>query len=305
MRTRNTPAMRIVFIFVILFLSIAFVGCQTSGVARDKSIEDLDPQISRAGLEEFFGYQGRFQFLAEVDGHTYECVSFPFVEEYNYYHFVFRDDALNGIHNAYEFREYETEPFRGARREVEKTWEDEERLNKIIRADDIGIDGLATRLETFRKENEGAKGRGSLNLWPIAIASVAFLPAAAVGNVKRNNKEQSWLSDFDPRKIALGMSEEQVQRLMGNPTFRIEVFDQLTLAFGPDETLLIRAAQEEIRLEEAARFWSRPKDRILLDHDKVHLWVAVVIEDGKVTRIFSDELFNYRVLVSYDNLVKP
>lgn len=248
------------------FSFLSLQGCRAAGGNPTlETLRNLKIGISKEQLETMLGTKGTHQFTVQEGSNCYLCLSFSFEKPYISYYFLLRNGCLQSMMPRPP-PEMERIPYKNTFREVQRPLDVEKRVRLIIH--EKGLSGMEL-VESVRKALP--EGTSSLNVLPafIVTAPLWLMAAKDIKNDYDRNKELA--ERFDPLKLDVGLSNAQVQMALGNPIKVIGSGDRTVCLYGSDEPL---------RVSPVCRF----------------SWVAVTFEGGKVTRIFSNDLFDRRLL---------
>ena len=111
----------------------------------------------------------------------------------------------------------------------------------------------------------------------LAIAPVfaAMTPIWAPIAAELSARNASFARQYDPFKVRLGMSAEQVDRIYSPP----------------HTTVLVPDSDREIRV------YGKPCEQLefSLHEEQLFSWVSVTLEAGQVTRVFTNDFFDKRL----------
>ncbi len=251
---------------MVLVMLVFTCGCRA---ARTGAAQGITPQIlqtvergiSQKRLEALFGVPARHQFEASRDETTTRCVSYSFSSFHLKYYFVFTNDALNKIILPPRF-EHELSPAERGERAVWKSYVPEERMNVVLQAPDLNQQGILASIERRHRPEKFDNALPAL-----IIVGVIAAPVALVRGTVENRKIKTLAEKFNPYRLTLGMTVEEVEQLFGAPV----------LSEKPDDV-------------SETRYYGSPK---LGTHNSL-LWVCVVFKNEKAVRVLSDDFFNYR-----------
>ncbi len=228
----------------------------------------LELGIPQGKLEALLGARARPEFTALRDQMNVRCVSYYFASYRLKYFFVFTNDAMVKIIQMPRF-EHELSTSERGKRPAWKSHDPEERMEVVLQAPNLGKDGIRASMEGRYKSD------GMDNALPGAlIAGIIGQPVALAKNAVENQELRALADKFDPNRVTLGMTSSKVDELLGAPIFAEKSREAL-----------------EMRYYGSAR----------LGAQNPLLWISVVFRDDKVTRVFSDDFFNYRKI---ENLLK-
>lgn len=264
----------------ILALSVVYVlvSCATSRPLPAKDFESVELGATKEQVTESLGSSGRVQFKILVKDRIWECVGYSFARPYFKYYFVFVDNSLTAIHHAREFRSFEV--ING--REIETSWNTDEKIHRIISAPAQPIEKMnsALQIEVY----DSAHQESDLNVVPaFLIAAPVILPFGTPQVARELFTKRRWVHKFDPARIDIGMPAERVESELGRPRFKVGNNAESTLAFGP-----VRSLRQK-------------EDTIYLDPGCEKFWIAVSFCEGEVSRITSDDLFNTSEILRPEN----
>jgi outer membrane protein assembly factor BamE (lipoprotein component of BamABCDE complex) len=252
---------------VLLFCICLLSGYQSFSDTKKvpaHAFSQIQQGISKDRLIEILGSDGKPQFTVKTNSHIYFCVSYSFEKPFIRYYFLFEDETLRSILEPPAF-EVETVPYKGAKLEIRKPVNPEERMNSVLNASSLTV-------EEFKKsltQKLSVKSENS-NVLPAFIITAPLLGARRIIDSPELNKDYEKNDEltkrFDSRKIGLGSSKEQVQSAFGKPQKTVSYFGK-----------------------EAEVFNAKPPAKVLRE-DRFSP-VLVVFEKDKVIRIFSNDFF--------------
>ena len=225
--------------------------------------------MSRSQVTTLFGSPGRHEFTIRDAGADYLCVGYtPEPAEFDLYYLVFRNDALWKIVDRPGGFSGQSQPFAHpdqAWPSVAGAFGDEQRARRII------ADGLNRTPEQTRARIESAeswlrkweKSEGNIPIWLWGMTYIVDWPRMQF-KIWHN-------AELDQRqngsRLSLGMTADQVARLLGLPTGREGAqHGRCALLYGQAPDLrLVRSDEFEARR------------------------VAVIFEDGKAVAVLSHD----------------
>lgn len=211
---------------------------------------------------------GKHEFSVLVDQVEYLCLSFDFEEPRVRFYLVFTNKHLKAVADPVK-AEYDRVPYERAFREVEKPFEPEQRVQSVLSSQHLNRQQLEQRILAT-----ALRGSKSWNVLPAFIIT-APLFAARAGQIEADyRKNAEFARKYDPLKIRLGTSLADVSEAFGKP-YRI-------IKKSTEEVVHVYGDPMPLRVN--------PKDRFS--------WVAVVIENGKAVRVFSNQFLDKRLLES-------
>lgn len=249
---------RLLAVFALLVIC-ATASAQVDGkkVPVD-SLLHLERGLSQQKVEEIFGTPAHHQFSVRVDGQLIRCVRVAFESRGSYY-FVFTNNTLAKICEPPRV-EYKRLPYKNTWREIPVYDDPERRMKTVLEAADLTEPALA---ESLKKRIPPPKS-GSMNVLPAFIIAAPFWAATASSRAAQRAETEELAKKYDPLKVKLGMSIEQVETMFGEPHVK--------------ETL---EAQRETRYYGSAKLGA--------DH---LLWISVVFESGQAVRVFTGSFFD-------------
>jgi hypothetical protein len=246
-------------------------------------LDDLKFGLSRDALEESLNARGENQFSAAIDGHIYQCAWYDIVPDNYCYYFLFRDDGLVSIVRTWPPFLYED--IDGV--EEKLLWDAERAMTEVIEAPGLTIGEFQEYAESLREQRADRGPIEMSGIWPIAAVfvpiSIAIAPVAGLVELR----DASWENRFDSERIHLGMSRSGIEGKYGDPVFQLIEDPKLTLAFGPASSLRDRGDGLQFS-------WALRKS-----------WVSVVLEEGVVTRIYTNDFFNTSQLLRREHARDP
>lgn len=221
------------------------------------SLLQLERGQSQQKIEEVFGAPARHEFSARIDDRLLRCVSFSFDSKGRYY-FVLTNDALAKICEvaAFEFRRV---PYKGTWREIPVRTEPEKRLKKVLDSSDLAGAALS---ESLRRRGPSPKS-SSMNVLPAFIRAAPLWVIAAPLRAEQRAEIETLAKKFNPQKVKLGMSVEQVEEMFGKPHIKES-----------------GGERREICYYGSARLGENPL-----------LWISVIFEEGQAVLVFSGDFF--------------
>lgn len=258
---------------VLALAALVLTSCVT-GVPAKKISSQLSLGVSREKIETSFGARGRFQFVALVDGDEYECRIYSLGRTEDEYYFVFRQNALISINKPWKFEHREVID----NVSTEMPWDTEAKLNAVVKDVGLTVQQVLSELDASAR---GAKaGKPSFSVLPAFVILLPIVPILAAGAMTEHandaQQHQRWRKQFDPEKTKLGMLQTDVERAYGAPKYTVSDGSRTTLAFVPKDSLYLYERR---------------------------YWLAIEIENGKVTKILSEWFFNSMQLCRPENAV--
>jgi hypothetical protein len=238
-------------------------GCATYksdlelGKPATARLVNLQRGITLQQLEAEVGAKATHQFTIRTNEQTLRCVSYRFSKPNLTlrYDFLFRDDALEKV--------LESPPL--ARRQVPGydflvTNEPEKRVATVVDTPDLQGEALAESLA----RTGGRKSGQSLDILPAFIVLLPLAPILIADGQAQNRHRREAAKHFDPFRITLGMTAEEVEVHFGKSVFS-----------DPME------ATREVHFHGNPKIgWYSPP------------WLAVVYDRQKVTKVFSGYFFD-------------
>jgi hypothetical protein len=206
------------------------------------------------------------------------------------YFFLFENERLISIldpslfyTNAFEEKPNPNPKYPGTKLEVRKPWKDEEFMTGIIKAKTMSPEDLSAQIKTRLEKKKNRKN--SYNVLP---AFVLLAPLIVPDLIAQNKKHETWLNKYDPFKINIGKTRNDVEATYGKPHFVVhhDAANRETHAYGPPEIL-----------------W-RDTTRVHLGPLNKRFWTAVVYENDVAVRVFNNDLFNDDNIAQLQNEVK-
>jgi hypothetical protein len=257
-----------------LFYTAVFLGrvcaCWT---AENRDHPQITPTIllkascgmSQAKLESLLEVPARHQFTVLRSNCTVRCISYQFNSYATSFFFVFTNDALEKIALR---PDYESAP-RGWRRAKRARWrtnEPDERLDVVLKAPALTSNEIV--LAASEKQEPGVDN--ALSAFIIAgIIAAPVIVARTPERIAKEREVESLAKRYDPYRMRLGMSVEEVEKMLEKPHFTETLEDGSEL-----------------------RYYGSNK---LGYYFNFH-WLCTAFRNGRVTAVFSDDFCNQRKL---------
>lgn len=256
----------------ISLIAVLISGCQTN----PKRVPDLHYGMTYEAVDDAIWGEDEHQFSADVDGAVYDCFYVEFGRERAraWYYIVFENGKFLSTVGIMQFFEWEVIDHGNSKSERQAPWDPEDRMRRIIAAEPIPLDQLKTEVATKLDERRKSRSFHS-NLGPAIPFLLPIVAGIAIREVPKTVQIVHWRNHFDSERVRLGLTREEVDRIFGPPVFTIPGSSGETCAYGPRESL--EQLRGQVRL--------LPSDG--------DYWVAVVFEDGTVSRVFSSYLFDH------------
>ncbi len=252
-------------------LALILIGpvccCQSN---RDVDVSNLQAGIERKKFQTEMSGAEHHQFSALINGDEYRCysVSFGYFPGTEYY-FVFENEILISMMQSAQFFEWEETEHRSA----QASWIAEERMQNILDANSFTVGEFKDDLnKELTRHADRKRNRKISNVWPL-------IPLLAIDSLRAQSRRKNWSKKYDPELVELSASGSIADSIYGDPVFVIPAAEFETRVYGPAQTL--ETFRGRLRLSPTM---------------KRFFWVAVRIEDGRIVRVFSNNLFNQRVL---------
>jgi len=197
------------------------------------------------------------------------CVKLSFERPRGRLYFLFRNGKLASIQQPPK-AEFVMATYRGKPWEKSKPIHPEEQMYKVIQGKDLSPGEIVDQIEEWSKnETLASRGKEPMNILPIVIATAPLFEPKIV---RAESEAASLAEKFDPFKIKLGMTTNETQAVFGEPELRIagltnrveHVYGSKLSPFAPGITPSV--------------------------------WVSVIFQDGEVTRVFSHDFFDKRLV---------
>ena len=246
-------------------------------------ITNLSPGLSLEEVQKRLAAKLQHEFTAGIESNQFLCVLMRNTQSSApaFFYLLFRNGGLSGILEEPQ-PVFERKTYRGKPASVPKPVDPEEELGAVLKQPFLRAAEIKQRMEAWAAAAEAASsGKEPGNIRP-AFALAAPLVAAKAPTVAKARKEAaSLIEKYDPFKIKIGMSPAEVQSLFGLPNNSERKADQVLEVYGarlPPAATLPVASSEPPPTEVGSVF------------------VAVVFQNGKVTRVFSHDFFDKRTL---------
>lgn len=212
-------------------------------------------------VEEILDGKGQFQFTTYKNGNIYKCVSFSFKKYYNCYYFLFKDDLLV---STMPMIPYKTKliPYKGVKHEVRLPWDPEERVELVLNSKNY----LGKSLYESLQKRLSIKRYKSFNFLPAFVITSPLWIFVLWNLLKDYEKNNNFKKKYDPFKIKLGMTIDNVKNNLGEPINVIEYNGNKTFIYGSKQKLMVNPAV-------------------------LYSWLAVVFKKGKVSSIYCNDFF--------------
>jgi hypothetical protein len=216
------------------------------------------------------GVKPQHQFTAMFGSNNVSCVKLSFDRPRGYFYFLFQNGELAAIQNRGWRVEFETNTYPGRPRQVPKARNPEAQMAKVLQGQDLSPNEIAEKVEEWSKnEIVASRGKEPMNILP---AITATAPLFAPKRIRAENEAASLAEKFDPFKIKLGMTTNETQAVFGEPELRlIGLTNRVEHVYGAKLSPFAPSITPSV-------------------------WVSVIFEDGKVTRIFSHDFFDKRLV---------
>jgi len=236
-------------------------------------LTNLQRGISLGELIAKTGIKPQHQFTARLGTNDVSCVKIPFEHPRGSLCFVFRDGALRAIQDLPRV-DFETNGYYGTKpRTGPKAVDPEERLSKVVEGRDMSPAEIVEKLEQWlRNEAVASKGKEPMNILPAFIITSPFWLAKTPSIIRAKSDAERLADKFEPCRIKLGMTTNETQAAFGEPEARISgMSNSLVHVYGSKLSPFAPAVTPSV-------------------------WISVVFSDGKVTRIFSHDFFDKRLV---------
>ena len=263
---------------IVLFL---LIGWMTTGrVSGEPAVQgqtvdsrtfiELKRGITLAKLESTFQNKPTHEFTVLRNGETIRCVRYDLITPATYqsYYFVFTNDSLTLICLPPPL-EYGTR-VENDNRVGFVIVQPEKIVETVIHSEDLNGEALAksvAQVMSLKRTN-----KWDMKMIPVVIIfaplAIAAAPYTLVENNQWNRKFNAQREKFDPFKVRLGMTVEEVEAMFGTP---------FTIGKSSDNL--------DVRYYGSPRFGEYKEP-----------WVSVVFDQGKAVRVFSDRFFDDEVI---------
>jgi len=259
--------------FTCVFIYHFFSGCKDKNtvsserVAIRKGIGELKKGITKEQVEEILGTNAQHEFTAILEGDRFHCISYSFVKYYINYFFTFKNEKLFSIIEYPPF-EYDLVPYIGtSKQQVRKPWTPEERIKKVLESENLLGEAFVQSLE--KSVSKYKKTPVSYNQLPALVMIAPLILMDTPNRRKEAELNAQLIEKYDPDKIDIGMTDQEVNDALGEPHH--------SRALSPGKVLHVYGEEASLRKLAQENWFS---------------WIAVVFEDGRVTRIFSHSFFH-------------
>ncbi len=237
-------------------------GLEAGGAPQiqEANILSLREGITRNEVETILGGPGHYQFSARMATNDYFCVSYSFEKPYVYYYFLFRSNSLVKILPPPAF-DVELELYDDFFREIQKPCNAEKRIETVLLGNKLSPGELVGSLRASLSKNSE-----TFSVLPALIITAPLFAIKSEARRLNYEKNASLTKYFDPAKTKLGDTEDSLISKYGQPLTLITGGATHTYQFGSNERLTVNPAH---------RFSG----------------VAVVAENGLVTRVFCHDFF--------------
>lgn len=231
---------------------------ETVNVANE-ALADLSRGMTESEVETALGARGKHQFTALLTNGTIRCTTYYRNDVFGRFYLVFTNSYLAAICEPppFELREV---PYRSSVAVERVLGDPEERIARVLAAADITGPELKAKLKRVEP------GKTSVDY---GLTAAYILTRVLFANRQREEMENRMYSAllvlYDPFKIAIGSSLQEVEMRLGKPSIT-----------------------ESLGLDSEMRYYGSLKHL----SDEL-LWLTVVYERNKVIRVFSDDFVDY------------
>ena len=259
-------------------MNLAWCGCAVFGRSETKVVwltpsvlTNLNRGISLSELRAQTGCEPQHQFTARFETNDATCVELSIERPRGRLYFLFLNGKLASIQQPPK-AEIEMATYRGKPWEKTKPIHPEEQMFKIIHGEDLSADEIVELIRLWAwQDAERARGEEP-NVLPVYVILAPLFLARAPDRAAAVREAASLAEQFDPFKIKLGMTTNETQAVFGEPELRIKRMGNcMEHVYGSKLSPFAPAVTPSV-------------------------WVSVVFQDGRVTRIFSHDFFDKRLV---------
>ena len=208
---------------------------------------------------------------ARVETNSFLAVSLSFSQPSGTLNFLFENEKLRAIQDRPKV-EFETKTHRGKPWKVPKAFDSEDRFNQIANAPNLTPLEIESRFQQWAKNQNAATQGSELNILPAARIVAATSPTAKTAQLHAETQAAELAEKYNPFKIALGMTPSEVKALFGTP-----------------------ALQQNLSNGSQLHVYGEQLSGLVPAHIP-YVWVSIVFCEGIVTRVFSHDLFDKRLI---------
>jgi hypothetical protein len=223
--------------------------------------------------QKVFDSKGTHQFTILKDSRKYTCLSFDVGTDYSWigigtpYYAIFGNNGLYSIVEPSPF-EYETRiDKKGRRISHRKAVAPEKRLETVFAANKLFSNDLGDSIQQLFPRRHSTS-----NLGPILPLMYGLAPISLIGNAPgkffHDMKINKLKRKYDPEKISIGMSPDEVKTVLGKPNS--------TYHPSKDRTILVYGSQETYK--------NCPQHRFT--------WMSLEFKKTLLTSIYTNDFFN-------------
>jgi hypothetical protein len=254
-------------ICILALASLLVTACRSTSPAE--LILGLEPGLDRAEVERRLGQPSRHQVTAEVDG-IEVVVTTHAVEPWLPLCFVYQNAALLKITGVPAMVDMD------ASKGKDISWlapeEPETRLQHLLAMPALSHHDIERRIAFERASNAYAeKYREPSALWAAVVIPAPLGVVALPRTMHENAHDNELARRFDPFKVRLGMTTDEVDAIYGMPR------------------VVHSSSEQEVRI------YGGPVDRNIVVYP-ASSYVTVHFDDGRVIRVFSHEFFDWSLL---------
>lgn len=256
---------RLTGVALIATLALAAGGCSTTSAKHGEKqspavLMTIERGATRQAVDALLTVPSRHQFTVRRDDSVIQCLKYHFPKYHNAYLLVFTNSALHKIALTpqYEYVATKEDLARG----VQAVWESEDPICMVSTTVDAPVISMAEI--SYRIENRYRPNRLENFMWGIVLPSGAEAHREWLKSPdgKRHTATVERLrSKFDPERITLGASIQEVENLLG-----------------PDLGAHDRTDDADFRYY--GSFYQGRNDP--------ELWISIHYEEGKVAGIYTD-----------------
>jgi len=236
----------------------AFVNVSTVKLAS------LSRGMTEKEVEGSVGYRGIHEFTAALSKEKVRCVAYYRNDTYGKYYLVFINDRLSMI--------CKPPPFEMRRVKYKNSWlnegvltHPESRLARVLKSQDM----IGSRLKEELTTKSHAKAKQSVDVGlTVAYLLTRGLLCDPIQESIREKTYRTLLKRFDPFKICLGKTKEDAEARLG----KAKIVDPLR-------------GDREIRYYGSVKYGQSGCRELM--------WLALVYENNRVVRVFSDDFVDY------------
>lgn len=223
--------------------------------------ERLEPGMNQERVEQVLGARGVHQFTALISNDTVRCLSYSRNDARGKYYLVFTNNHLATVcvPPAFEMRRV---PYQGTWLNERVLGDPETRITKVLAATNLLGCKLPTTL-TSRKPSKQS--------WDPGLTAAFLLAQTFSDKGRQAEREKEYLvllERLDPARVQLGAACTEVEKRLGKP----RIVESTTTG-------------REMRYYGSVQF--------SMTASREAMWMAIVFQDGRVTRVFSNDFIDW------------